>query len=109
MYLLIEFVFFFVCTVHNRDLHVLTPSFPTRRSSDLQGDLAAGLEQPDTTSYIFRLRPEALWHNIAPVNGRPVTAEDVIFSYQRILDLKVFSSFIAGIEDRKSTRLNSSN
>src|SRR3546814_947362 len=35
-------VFFFSCIGAHRDLHVLTHSFPTRRSSDLQGGLAAG-------------------------------------------------------------------
>src|SRR3546814_17172557 len=31
----VSFVFFFECDCDHRDLHVLTHSFPTRRSSDL--------------------------------------------------------------------------
>src|SRR3546814_12530126 len=38
-------VFFFECYGDHRDLHVLTHSFPTRRSSDLPG--SAGAQQPD--------------------------------------------------------------
>src|SRR3546814_12699954 len=33
--LLLVYVFFFNCSGDHRDLHVLTHSFPTRRSSDL--------------------------------------------------------------------------
>src|SRR3546814_11738801 len=39
-------VFFFYCSVNTRDLHVLTHSFPTRRSSDLPLALGAGSVTP---------------------------------------------------------------
>ena len=35
---------------------------------------------PDAKTWTVRLRQDAVWHN-----GKPVTADDVIFSYQRIL------------------------
>src|SRR3546814_1961084 len=35
IYSVVLYVFFFYCYGHHRDLHVLTHSFPTRRSSDL--------------------------------------------------------------------------
>lgn len=41
-------------------------------------DLAAGWEIEDGTRYTFHLRPEARFHN-----GRPVTAQDVIDSWER--------------------------
>ena len=34
-------------------------------------------------TYRFRLREGVRWHNVAPVSGREVTAEDVVFSYER--------------------------
>ena len=34
-------------------------------------------------TYLFHLRPEARWQDAFPLNGRPVTAQDVVFSLQR--------------------------
>ncbi|MGH2602157.1 MAG: hypothetical protein ACRDJ9_22565 [Dehalococcoidia bacterium] len=39
--------------------------------------LAASYEQPDETTVIAKLK-DAVWHNRPPVNGRAVTAEDVV-------------------------------
>lgn len=45
-------------------------------------DLAASWDvSPDGTVYTFHLRPEARFHN-----GRPVTAQDVIYSWERAAD-----------------------
>ncbi|MCC7362817.1 MAG: ABC transporter substrate-binding protein [Dehalococcoidia bacterium] len=51
--------------------------------------LAETVEIPGTagTEFIFKLRKDAKWQNTAPVNGRPVTAEDVKYSYERFRDL----------------------
>jgi ABC-type transport system substrate-binding protein len=49
-------------------------------------DLAAALpERPDPTTLVFRVNPHARWHDLPPLNGRPVTAEDVKFSIERQL------------------------
>ena len=47
------------------------------------GDLAESFEQPDDLTYIFKLRQNVKWHNIAPVHGRQFTADDVLFSFNR--------------------------
>jgi ABC-type transport system substrate-binding protein len=60
-------------------------------------DLAESWQQADDLTYIFKLRPGAKWQNIAPVNGREVVAEDIIYSYDRILEKKTYASFLAGI------------
>src|SRR3546814_15797992 len=39
--------YFFYCYGNHRDLHVLTHSFPTRRSSELRGTCVAQGEPPD--------------------------------------------------------------
>ena len=51
---------------------------------ETEGDLAETLEMaPDGLTAIFTLRPNATWHSIAPVNGRPADAEDVRLSLER--------------------------
>jgi ABC-type transport system substrate-binding protein len=47
-------------------------------------DLAAAMpEMPDAQTLIFRLNPNARWHDIAPLNGRAVTPQDVKYSVER--------------------------
>ena len=47
-------------------------------------DLATAMpETPDAQTLIFRLNPNARWHEIAPLNGRAVTAQDVKYSVER--------------------------
>jgi peptide/nickel transport system substrate-binding protein len=60
-------------------------------------DLAESWTQPDDLTYIFKLRQGVRWHNIAPVNGRELVADDIIFSFQRIIDLKFNAGFFAGV------------
>lgn len=46
-------------------------------------DAAISWEQPDDLTYVFKLRPGMKWQNIPPVNGRPLVADDIIYSYNR--------------------------
>jgi peptide/nickel transport system substrate-binding protein len=49
-----------------------------------EGDGARALpEQPDPRTYIFKLRENMKWQNVAPVNGRKLTAEDVVYTANR--------------------------
>ncbi len=54
----------------------------------LEGDLAESWTQPTDTTYVFKLRKGVRWHNKAPVNGREVTADDVVFSVNHFLTVK---------------------
>ena len=56
-------------------------------------EIAESWEQPDPTTYIFRLRRGVRFHD-----GRPLTAEDVVFTFQRILSP-------TGLDGRQSPRL----
>ena len=38
---------------------------------------------PDGMTYTFKLRSNAKWHKAAPMNGRAVTADDVVYSFTR--------------------------
>jgi peptide/nickel transport system substrate-binding protein len=49
----------------------------------IEGDLAESWTQPSETTYIFKLRKGVRWQNKAPVNGREVTADDVVYSVER--------------------------
>lgn len=46
-------------------------------------ELASKVEHPDPTTYIFTIRDDAVFQNLPPVNGRKVTGEDVVYSYNR--------------------------
>lgn len=49
------------------------------------GDLAEKAElSPDAMSCTVTLRSNAKFHNVAPVNGRAVTSDDVKFSWERL-------------------------
>ena len=47
-------------------------------------DLCSHWDHPDSLTYVFHLRPGVRWHNIAPVNGQELTAQDVVFSLDRL-------------------------
>jgi len=49
----------------------------------IEGDLAESWTQPNDTTYIFKLRKGVRWQNKPPVNGRELTADDVVYSVER--------------------------
>ncbi|HET8579190.1 MAG TPA: ABC transporter substrate-binding protein, partial [Methylomirabilota bacterium] len=54
----------------------------------LEGDLAESWTQPNETTYVFKLRRGVRWQPKPPVNGRELTAEDVVYSIDRFLTIK---------------------
>ncbi|HEV2054401.1 MAG TPA: ABC transporter substrate-binding protein [Methylomirabilota bacterium] len=54
----------------------------------LEGDLAESWSQSNDTTYVFKLRKGIRWHNKPPVNGRELTAEDVVYSLDRFRTVK---------------------
>jgi peptide/nickel transport system substrate-binding protein len=54
----------------------------------IEGDLAESWSQPNETTYIFKLRKGVRWQNKPPVNGRELTADDVVYSVERFRTLK---------------------
>jgi peptide/nickel transport system substrate-binding protein len=53
---------------------------------DVENDLGLSAESPDALTWTIKLRPDAKFQNIAPVNGHPVEAEDVKATFTRMLD-----------------------
>lgn len=54
---------------------------------DLENDLAVRAESPDAITWTIKLRPDAQFQNVAPVNGRRVEAEDIKATFTRALSL----------------------
>ena len=50
----------------------------------LECDLCLSWELTPDFAYVFELRPDVRWQDISPVNGRPLTADDLVFSYERL-------------------------
>ena len=91
------------------DPHIVT-SFSSHRRVDLMynklvrhnenlelvADLAESIDIPDNVTYVFNLRQGVKFHN-----GKEMTADDVVFSLNRILDPKTASpgrSYLATIK-----------
>lgn len=52
-------------------------------SSIVVCDLCASWEQPFPTTFLIKLREDVRWQNLPPLNGRALTARDVVFSLKR--------------------------
>ena len=47
------------------------------------GALAERWDIPDPSTYIFHIRQGVRWHDKAPMNGRELTADDVVYNIER--------------------------
>jgi peptide/nickel transport system substrate-binding protein len=66
----------------------------------MEGDLAESWSHSDDgLTYMFKLRPNATWHNKPPMNGRPVTAQDVVWSFQRFMQVSNNKSAFSVVAD----------
>jgi peptide/nickel transport system substrate-binding protein len=54
----------------------------------IEADLAESWQQVNDTTYVFKLRKGVRFHAKAPVNGRELTADDVRYTFERILTEK---------------------
>ena len=66
-----------------------------------EGDLAESWEMPDETTIIFKLR-DAKFDPRAPVNGRNVTAEDIVFTAKKMETLSPYASQLFNSVDPSS-------
>ncbi|MGD9891818.1 MAG: ABC transporter substrate-binding protein, partial [Dehalococcoidia bacterium] len=51
----------------------------------------------DYTSWTFKIPENATFHNLPPVNGRLLTADDVVFSFERHMDTSVNRSVLRNV------------
>ena len=68
---------------YSRLLRLETGGDITQPSLLLECDLCMTWEMLDPITYRFQLRSDVSWQDIPPLNGRRLTAEDMVFSYQR--------------------------
>ena len=73
--------------VYSRIFRFVTGTDPNRFTDhDIEPDLGLSAESPDAVTWTVKLRPDARFHNIAPVNGHAVEAEDIKTTFVRALD-----------------------
>jgi peptide/nickel transport system substrate-binding protein len=51
---------------------------------EIESELAQKWEQPSPTELVFTLAPNVKWHNKPPVNGRPLTVDDIVYNLERM-------------------------
>ena len=80
------------------------------RTQEMMLHMADSFEQPDTTTYIWNLKPGIKFHDVEPTFGREVTADDCVYSFTRRLDdpavqndKQLLRDFAAGWEAVTST------
>ncbi|MFN0146327.1 MAG: ABC transporter substrate-binding protein [Dehalococcoidia bacterium] len=65
---------------------LLRTRLPIGQDFVIEPDLAAALpEQPDNRTYIFKLPAGTKWQNVAPLNGRALTATDIKKNFERMV------------------------
>ena len=57
-------------------------------SAEIVEDLAETWEQSDELTHIFYLRRGVRWHDISPVSGRELVADDVKLSFERLAAMR---------------------
>lgn len=77
---------------------LMTPSLD--ETSVSYGLLAEALRHPEDFSWVtFRLNPDARWQD-----GEPVTAEDVVWSFETVMELSpIYRQYYASVEDAEVT------
>ena len=48
-----------------------------------RGALAESWSQPDPLTYVIKVRQGVHWHDKPPMNGRELTADDIVYNYHR--------------------------
>jgi peptide/nickel transport system substrate-binding protein len=75
-----------VGAVMSRLLRYKTSTDPKiAQNHEVEADLALSAESPDAITWTLKLRPDARFHNVPPVNGHAVEAEDIKASFTRAL------------------------
>ena len=74
----------------DRDTYPFIGGYPAPLYT-LKGALAESWAQPDDKTIVVKVRQGVNFHDKPPVNGREMTADDVVYNFQRILGLGKFT------------------
>jgi peptide/nickel transport system substrate-binding protein len=75
-------------------------NFPEAQTKPMiRKSLAESWEKIDDATWVFRLRRGVKFHNLPPVNGREMTAEDVRYSYELLKTKAGYTSRTAAIKE----------
>src|SRR3546814_20459783 len=99
-------LFFFECYCDHRDLHVLTHSFPPRRSADLPADLSPSGAAGSSSQYDVGAAMSFELDFFGRIRNMNQQALEEYLATEEA-KRSVHISLVANV-DRKSTRLNSS-
>ncbi len=69
---------------YSRLLRLRTGPLVQQPSLMLECDLCESWRLTSDFDYEFQLRPDVRWQNLNPVDGRPLVAGDLVYSYQRM-------------------------
>lgn len=72
--------------IYSKLVRTVRPS-EAASSSDftIKDDIAESWEEADLQTYTFHIRPGIKWHNVAPLNGRALVADDVVKCYEHYM------------------------
>ena len=56
---------------------------PDDTNLTLVDELSKLPEQPDNLTYVFKIPADVKFHDVAPLNGRTLVAEDIVYAYER--------------------------
>lgn len=73
--------------------------FKYDKDGNIIPDIATSYKFETNTKLIINLRKDVLWHD-----NKKVTAHDVVFTYEKIIDPKVFNSIVSNFKEVKSVK-----
>ncbi len=82
-----------------RMLALKTEEWPKEADGSTRGEIAESWEVGDGgLQFTFKLRQNMKWDNRAPTNGRPIDAQDVLFSWEKFLKLNGSALTLGNVE-----------